>query len=218
MRRWIRSRILWGIVLVIAGTLMLLQAFGVFVAEVIWPGLLAAAGLVFLYVFFEDRSEKWWAAIPAFILLGLTAAMAWDIVGTSAAEELGPVLLFGISGLGFLAVYLVRHDRWWSVIPGGALLSLALSVGVTSVAGPALSAGIFLLGLAATFGVLAALITPYGRMRWPLTPAAILALVGVLVAAEAAAVLNYIWPVVLILAGIYLIFRAYGSGRPGRPA
>lgn len=218
MMKLFKSRTFWGVVLVIIGALMLLQAFGIFVAEVVWPGLWVAAGIVFLYVFFKDRAGKWWAAIPAFILLGLAATAVWDVVGPSVAEEPGAVLLFAISSLGFLAVYLVRHDHWWSVIPSGVLLSLALLVGASTVAGGALSAGVFLLGLAATFGVLAALTTPEGRMRWPLIPAAILALVGVLVAAEVAAVLNYVWPAVLILAGLYLILRAYGSGRPGRPA
>lgn len=216
--RWIKSRTFWGVVLVVAGVLLLLQAAGVFFAEVVWPVLWVAAGILFLYVFFKDRVENWWAAIPAFALLGLAALVAWDGIWPSTAGEFGATLFFAIGAVGFLAVYLVRHDHWWSIIPGGVLLSLALLVGVSSVAGGALSAGVFLLGLAATFGVLAALPTPEGRMRWPLIPAAILALFGVLVAADAAAVLNYIWPAALILAGLYLILRAFGSGRPGRPA
>jgi hypothetical protein len=75
--RWKRSKkevtamklskwnVLWGVLMVVAGGLLLPEALGVLaVGGRIWPVLFGAAGVAFLYVFFASR-ENWWAAIPA---------------------------------------------------------------------------------------------------------------------------------------------------------
>jgi hypothetical protein len=45
-----------------------------------------------------------------------------------------------------------------------------------------------------------------GRMRWPLIPGGVLFLMGVLLTLSETGLLNVLWPVALILAGIYLFF------------
>jgi len=65
------------------------------------------------------------------------------------------------------------------------------------------SGGIFFLGLAVTF----ALIFLATRMRWPLIPAAVLFAIGLFIGAGLEKAMNYVWPVVLIVAGLYVIYR-----------
>jgi len=44
-------------------------------------------------------------------------------------------------------------------------------------------------------------------MKWALIPAAVLLIIGLLIAAATASLLNYLWPVALILVGLYVIVR-----------
>ncbi|MGH2522891.1 MAG: hypothetical protein ACRDH2_10350, partial [Anaerolineales bacterium] len=72
---------------------------------------------------------------------------------------------------------------------------------------------LFFLGLGLTFMLLAGLPTPQGRMRWPLIPGGILAVMGLLIAIGFGQGINYIWPVALILVGLYLVARTFGLRR-----
>ena len=38
-------------------------------------------------------------------------------------------MFLGTIGLSFWVIYLTRRDFWWAVIPGGALMTLALVAG-----------------------------------------------------------------------------------------
>jgi hypothetical protein len=216
--RLLKERVFWGVLLVVVGGLLMLQALGVLAgAGVIWTVLFGAAGIAFLYIYFQDRA-KWWAAIPGFALVGLSAVTAWDELGNGEGKW-GGVLLLGSIGVGFLAAYLAAREQWWALIPGGAFLTLALLAGFPARVAGTTTGGVLFLGLAATFGALALVPTPDGRMRWPIIPAAALVLVGALVTLEATTALNLVWPVALILGGVYLIFRAFGPrGGAGRQA
>lgn len=214
------SRLFWGVLLLFAGVLLLLEAFGVTAASPLWALLFLAAGAVFLHAFLADRGS-WWAAIPGFALVGLAATSAWETLAPRGYEEQGGALLLVGIGLGFLAVYLSEHARWWAVIPGGAILSVAVVAFLAPLLSGATLAGILFLGLGLTFGLLVVLPTPGGRtsggrMLWPIAPAALGVFVGALVAGGAGWGLAYLWPVALILGGLYLVFRASG-GRTPRP-
>jgi hypothetical protein len=69
--------------------------------------------------------------------------------------------------------------------------------------------GILFLGLGLTFAVVAILPTSQGQMKWAFIPAGILIAMGLLITAALSPLINYIWPVALILGGLLLIFRAY---------
>ena len=114
--------------------------------------------------------------------------------------------------MGFLALYLASYERWWTLIPAGALLTLGVVAVLSSTLEDTAIAVVLFLGFALTFTLLAVLPTGEGRMRWSLIPATFLALVGVLVGIGAAGALNYVWPAALILGGVYLIYHAFGSG------
>lgn len=212
----LESRILLSVLLIVAGVLFLLQNLGLLIiGDIVWPILFAGAGLIFLFVFLNQPDTNWWAIIPGLVLLSLAATVALDALGADAWS--GAVFLGGI-GLAFWVVYLTHREHWWAVIPGGVMLTLAMVAGLDSVPGfeGVEMGGVFFLGLGLTFGLLAFLPTQEGRMRWPLIPAAALLAFGVLTMAAAVEIIKYIWPLALILAGLYLIFRIITS-QPDAP-
>lgn len=208
----LKSSIFWGVLIVVAGGLLLLEALGALaVGGWIWSALFGVAGVGFAYVFSRSR-ENWWAAIPAGALLGLAALVAWGEIWSASADEWGGSLFLGALGAGFWAVYLRVRENWWAIIPGGVFLTLALLT-----VAPADDGTFFFLGLALTFALLAVLPTDQGRLRWPIIPAGVLGVLGVLVGIGAEGALNYVWPAALVAGGLYLILRALGSGRKPRP-
>ena len=210
MRRF-EVHVVGGILLIAAGVLFLLQNFGILaVGAYAWPLLFGASGAVFLYVFLTNRAN-WWAVIPGLVLLSLAALIALDQFAPEVGETWGGAIFLGGIGLAFWVVYFVKREHWWAIIPGGVLLTLALVAGLSSVLEGVEMGGVFFLGLGLTFGLLSLLPTSEGRMKWALIPAGVLLAMGLLISAAATAVFNYLWPAALILVGLYLIFRTFGS-------
>ena len=210
--RWLQSRIVWGILLIVLGTLFLLQTFGIlgWLTTIVWVFLFGAAGLAFLFVFLSDGAH-WWALIPGFTLLGLSALIGLDWLFPTVADAVGGAVFLGGVGLSFWAVYLVRREHWWAVIPGGVMFTLALVAALSPVAeGPA-GGGAFFLGLGLTFGLLSVVPTPQGRLKWALIPAAVMLVMGVLLVAASTPLLVYLGPAALVLVGLFLLFRAVAA-------
>ena len=203
------SRTLWGSLLILGGILFLLDNLGyIKIGELVWALILAVVGLVFVSVFLGDR-QHWWALIPGIILLALAATVAVDYLFAGRADLGGMIVLGGIS-LAFWVVYFVNREHWWAIIPAGVLATLAIVSGLDSVlAGVIDTGGIFFLGLGATFALVAVLPTPHGQMRWAFIPAVVLVIIGLFVIGAARDLLNYIWPVALILVGAVILFRGF---------
>ncbi len=201
-----KNAMIVGILLVFFGVLSLLQNIGVlsFLSALVWAVAFGAGGAVFLY-FFLKNDANWWASIPAGALLGIAM--------TIGAEELLPWLpdgftgaIFpGMLGLGFLAIVLMNRSRWWALIPGGALLSVAATAALSDMLPDQAVGGVLFLGLAATFAILALLRATSG-MRWMFIPATVLGVMGVLLMTSAAHLAGVLWPLVLIGIGIALLF------------
>jgi hypothetical protein len=148
----------------------------------------------------------------AIIALGLVA-LASQINASQALGFLIPPTLAGI----FLAWGLLTRT-FGLIIPGGILSGVSLGIFLTQ--GPFAGAtepvtgGIFLLAFSLGW-VLIALLSSFTAgcfQWWPLVPGAILAAIGALLLAGASglAVLKlfgYIWPVVLIVAGVIVLIR-----------
>ncbi len=194
-------RVLIGAALIVLGALMLLQRIGFFpgLLEVFWGVVFLAGAAFFLYRFVNDPPGQWWAAIPGFALAGLAAEA---LLPRSLGDWHG-LLFLGALGIGFFAVYLSGRQRWWAIIPGGVLITL----GIVAVVGPVLDvhddAPILFVGLGITF-LLVALLT---RMRWAYIPGIVLLVLAALIGTANANALDYIWPIVLILAGIVLLWQ-----------
>lgn len=212
----IQSRVAWGLLLIAAGVLFLLESLGlVQVGLILWPVLISVASLVFLVVFLTAPRANWWAAIPGFVLLGLAGTIALEELAPTVGDIWGGSLVLAGIGLGFWAIFLVNTEQWWAVIPGGTLLTLAMVAGLSEVLEGVETGGIFLLGLGLTFALLTVLRTPGGRLTWPIIPAVALLVIGALITAAATELINYVWPVLLILGGLYLMVRALGARTQG---
>jgi hypothetical protein len=208
----VRSRILWGVLLIAAGVLFLLQSLGIIqFAVVLWPALIGMASLAFLFVFLSAPQANWWAAIPGFVLLGVAGVIALDQLAPELGETWSGSLFLGGIALAFWVIYLFNPEQWWAVIPGGVLLTLAVVAGLSPELEGTATGGVFFLGLGLTFALLALLPTPEGRLTWSIIPAIVLLVVGALITAAATQLINYVWPALLILGGLYLLFRTFGS-------
>ncbi|HSL30392.1 MAG TPA: hypothetical protein VK900_14425 [Anaerolineales bacterium] len=203
MRRY-DPRLILGALLVLGGLLSLLDAMGVISdgGGIFWGLLFAAGGLIFLSMLINNR-ENWWAAFPAFTLLGL--AFSSFLPDSLEAFE-GLVFFAGIS-LGFWWVYFTGRDRWWAIIPAGVLLTLGIVSAVDDVTGME-TGGLFFLGLGLTF-VLVAVLPGSGGRSWALIPGVVLLLFGALLGTPYSGLTEYLWPAVLILLGGYFVLRFF---------
>lgn len=213
MLKWLESRLLWGSLLILGGVLFLLQNLGLFeVGGIFWGLLFALAGIFFLSIFFQNQGN-WWSIIPGFALLGIAAQIVLDQIAPRISEVSGGATVLGAIGLSFLLVYLADRQNWWALIPMGVLLTLA-TVSTLDALTQIDTGGIFFLGLGATFAVVA--LVPKGiDTRWAWIPAVILTVLGIFVFAAAEALLAYLWPLALILVGVFLIFRSMRVRRTG---
>ena len=203
-------RIVWGALLIVAGLLFLAQSMGLIPSAwgALWAIVFGVAGLAFLAYLFYDR-RQWWAIIPGLTLLGLAATIAVAMFLPGQKDGWIGALFLGSIGLSFVIVYVMRRDFWWSIIPAGVLLTLALVALSTNLLSGLESGALFFLGLGATFAVVALLPTPEGRMTWALIPAGILGVMGIMIALAMGSLLNYVWPVALILIGVYILLRGF---------
>ena len=140
-------------------------------------------------------------AIPGGALLGPGLSVVASEAGLPGAETWGGSLFLGALGIGFAAVYLRDHGRWWAIIPTGVMLTLALpAVGGATEAGARVSGALFFVGLAVTFA-----------------PVAVLAVLVALEATALLSVFDYLWPLALIAGGGFLLWRALGRRHTPEP-
>ncbi len=208
----LRSRILWGLLLIIMGVLFLMESLGLLALGGAWSILFFAAAIAFGSVYFENR-DAWWAIIPAMTLFGLGALIVITTYVGPELAEWGAGVFLGSIGLAFWLVYFAtRQEQWWAIIPGGVLLALATSLILEPFIGGEAFAGVFMLGMGITFALVYLLPTNQGPMGWALIPAGILGVIGVglfLAALDVpTATVNLIWPLILIFIGGYLLLRS----------
>jgi hypothetical protein len=203
-------RVLWGVLLVVGGVLFLLQNLGYLrgFLSLLWALIAVAASAALLYVFLTHR-DQWWAIIPGCALLGLAGAITLDGLLPAVGRTWSGPLFLGATALGFLVLYVTDSERWWALIPGGVLLTLALVSFLSSIFRGLETGGIFFLGLGLTFGLVSLAPTPRGRQQWALIPGAVLLVVGVVITIASMPLIRYLWPLVLILIGLYLVWRFF---------
>jgi hypothetical protein len=212
----LRSRILWGILLVAGGIALLLENLDILrLGGLIWGVVLGIAGIIFLSVYFENRNN-WWSLIPGVSLLGLSFSALLGFFSPSLSESVGSSLVLGGICLSFVLVYLVNRENWWAIIPAGVLATLAVVSAVDVGNYEVDTGGIFFIGVGLTFLLVAILPTPVGQMKWAIIPALIMFVMGTLISSQRLDILLYVWPILIILVGGYLVYRAVVSNRAGR--
>jgi hypothetical protein len=209
MRKVLTSSILWGFVLIIGGVLLLLDSTGVFKGGALfWTIALGVVGILFLWFYFTNR-DHWWSLIPGIILLGVSATLGLSsfLPGFDESNYVGTIILGSIA-LGFLLVYLANRNNWWAIIPAGVMATIAVVATFDTMTTGLASGGIFFLGLGITFALVAFLPNPVSKMRWAWIPAGILGIFGIILFVASETYLNYVWPIAILLVGIYLIIRS----------
>ena len=199
--KWPLLRVLWGLLLVAAGVLFLLNSIGtISIGDYQWAIILVIGGLAFLSVFLADR-EHWWALFPSFGLLIGGTILFLESAFPQLSGDFGGAIAMGGIGLAFLLIFLVNLKNWWALIPAGVLFSLAAMFVLGFQSG-----GVFLIGLGLTFGILGFVPTEHGRMRWAFIPAAILILVGIFITLASYNLFALFWPLGLIAGGVMIIY------------
>ena len=198
--KWPVLRVLWGLLLVAAGVIFLLNSMGtITIGEYQWAIILGIGGLAFLSVFLADR-QQWWALFPSFGLLIGASVIFVENAFPGLPGEIGGVIALGGIGLAFLLIFVSNIKNWWALIPAGVLLSLATMLYLGFESG-----GIFLIGLGLTFAVLGFVPTEHGRMRWAFIPAIVLILIGIFVTLAVYDLFAVLWPLALIGGGLLII-------------
>ena len=202
-----RGPVLWGILLILAGVLLLAQNLGVFgeLPAPVWTILFGVGSLAFFAAFFRRRGA-WWFLFPACVLLGLAAVTLLAQIGLEG--NLGGSLFLWAIAAAFWGVFATDRRQWWAIIPAGALTTIGLMPLADSRLTGDWGATVFFASLSATFGVLYVLRARFaGQTAWAIFPAA-----GCLAMAlflGALGPLGKFWPVlVLIVPGVYLLYRA----------
>jgi len=199
--KWQILRALWGLLLVLAGILFLLNSIGtITIGDYQWAIILGIGGLAFLSVFLADR-QQWWALFPSFGLLIGGTILFLESAFPGLSDDFGGAIAMGGIGLVFLLIFITNIKNWWALIPAGVLLSLAVMLLLGFESG-----GIFLIGLGLTFGVLGFVPTEHGRMRWAFIPAVVLILIGIFVTLAIYDLFALLWPLALIAAGLVIIY------------
>jgi hypothetical protein len=180
--------------------------------ELIGSIFLFAIGLPFLVVYFTNRT-RWWALIPGLILSCLALV---PLLASQAKEEfIASFVLAGIS-IPFLAIYLTKRVHWWALIPFGILVSISISllfIGSEVFNGKleGFYASIMLLGFSLTFGVLWYLRSIHFT-DWAIYPAIVFAGISLFMAIFSVG-LEIIWPLLIISAGIILLYIGMRKNR-----
>ena len=205
-------RIVGAVLLIVVGVLTALQNFGILGGGIdfVWALLFLAGGGLFVYLFATNRAN-WWAIIPGCALVALGVIIAVEWLASDLQADWGGIIFTLAIALSFLIVYLNDREQWWSIIPGGVMLTIAVTVFLTELLHVEDAGGVFIIGLGLTFCLLYLLPSPAGRMKWALIPGIVLAVLGVVMLAAAVPAMNLVWPIALILGGVFFVFQALKS-------
>ena len=198
-------RIIFGIVLIAAGSLFLLDNLGIFTGgvDILGATILGGAGLTLFYVFANNRNH-WWALIPGSTLVAIALNITLGMLSENLSDIFSGGIILGGIGLGFWLIFFTNRNFWWAVIPAGVLSSLAI---VSVLSEFFETGGLFLVGLGLTFILLAVLPGYENRLQWAYIPGGILTLIGLLTMPVLGNIFNILWPLALIGAGGYVIYK-----------
>lgn len=207
MIKWLGSPVLWGLLLILGGVLFLLENIGVFQGSgLFWAIILALGGIFFLTIFGGIRTN-WWAIIPGITLLGVALLLLIEDLFPAFGGDIGGVIILGAIGIAFLLIYVMNRTYWWAIIPAGVMFSISFMMLIDTFINGINPGGIILLGLGSTFVILALMPNLQAEMKWAWIPAVIFYLIGVLILGVSINLFDYLFPITLILVGVFFVWR-----------
>ena len=215
---------LWGLLVLILGVGALAYNFGALddykiITAYIVAALLAVMGAAFLLAIAFQR-ENWFYVIPGFSLLSLGGMVYLSTLEAIRPEWLGALFLGGIA-LGFLVIFLRnRQERWWALLQAETIFIIALiglGLGIPESAARLVGAILFG-GFAASFFFVWLFSGHRGRFLWALILAGVLAIFAAAIFTSGQNQFALLlWPVLLLLIGLFLIARVFSSGEKKQP-
>lgn len=209
------NNLIWGVLLSLAGIGLLLFNLDVFVqfepyVQYGAAALLGLLALLFVGGYLSAR-ENWWRLIPGWTLIALTA-MVYLTTLPALDQRITASVLFVGQAIAFAHIYLLdRAERWWAIIPGGFMLMLGGTIALSSLTEePAVLGTVLFIGLGAVFFLLY-LLGQRWQLWWALVPGSVLVLLGLFLFSIGLGQENLslrLWPVLLPLLGVWLIWRA----------
>jgi len=202
----------WGGLLILFGVMALVETYTDLTVWT-WVAILAAGGLGVFGIYLTDRSD-WGLLIPTYVLWAVTGLVALIELNILQDPFIATYVLTAIA-LPFLVVFLRNRDQWWALIPAYVLLAVGVMVGLDEggVLSDLLVPAYVLFAIAIPFFVVYARNT---RQWWALIPGGILAVIGLsFLIAEAA--VQYVAPVALVLAGVWILVRQFTRKEPVGP-
>ena len=196
----------FGIGLVLLGVLMLLENIGFLrgATDILMSAVLLLVASYFFGNYARNPRGGWWNIIPAMALLGMASENLLPLVLPRSLGFIAGNAFLLCMGAAFFLVYLGDRARWWGIIPGGVLLTLA----AINMAKGGDNPGMLLLGLGVTFVLVGLLPAANGRNEWAYIPGITLLLLGrFLLAGEMRSMLNAALPYGLILLGLVVLLR-----------
>jgi len=203
-------RVVFGVVMIVAGGMFLLQNLGIFYGGVslLWATLVGGAGVASLYAYANNR-ENWWTLIPGTTLVAIALNIVLSVISHDLSDFLGGSIVLGGIALSFWLIYFTqRGSFWWAIIPAGTLTSIAFSEFAENIF-RGRSDGIFLLGMGLTFIFIATLPGYEKRLKWAFIPGWILLAIGVLSLPFIENAFSILFPLALIGAGGYVIYKNF---------
>ncbi|MFC1975034.1 hypothetical protein ACFLXQ_01390 [Chloroflexota bacterium] len=207
---YLTDRSQWGLLIptyvlwAVAGLVALIK-LNVLQDEFIATYVLTAIALPFLVVFLRNR-EQWWPLIPAYVLLAVGVMVGLIGAGVLNDSFVATYVLTAIA-LPFLLVFLRNRALRWALIPTYVLLAIGVMVGL-------IEAGVLddlLIPAYVMFTIAIPFLVVYARnpkQLWALILGGIMAVIG-LSFLVAEALIEYVVPTVLILAGIWILARQF---------
>jgi len=202
------------ILLAIAGLLAVI-AFDLLLGDAIATYALLAIALPFVVVFLRDR-RQWWSLIPAYVMLVVAGIIFFSNLRALPDYLIGTFVLVSI-GLPFLAVYLADRSRWWALVPAYSMFSISVIIPLSET-----NVNEMLIPAYVMFAIALPFLFVYARNRanwWALIPGGIMGLIGLLLLFSEQ-LLEYLLPVAIILAGVWILGRQFvskGSAEPEQP-
>lgn len=173
--------------------------------ELIATLVLSLVGLPFLVVFLANRTDNWWALIPAYVLFSI--AIMIFLIGLGVLND-SWVALYVLTSIGipFLVVYALNRENWWALIPAYVMFSIGIMVTLIDTR--------ILMDLAIPAYIMFAIALPFlfvyvtnREHWWALIPGGIMTIMGVAFFAFTD-IAAFVVPTVLIAAGILVLYRS----------